>query len=171
MSQAVGAGTSRRGVFLPVGAASVVCVATAYALAGRWVGAIAVIGPGVLLAFHRKTRGEWVPRLFLCGMIAAAAAGAFAGATAYLLVPGAALALAAWDLACFDSFVRRSGSPDALGSLVPRHVRALLRAVGAGLLVAMGGLALSFPIPFWLMLVIVIADLVCLGLALRRLPR
>jgi hypothetical protein len=86
-------------------------------------------------------------------------------------VPWKRLLSAAWDLACFERFIRRSGSPGEVGDLRSRHDRALLRAIGLGLVIALGGLAFSFRIPFALMFLLVIADLACLGLALRLLSR
>jgi hypothetical protein len=152
-------------------ATSVACLVAAYAAAERWAGAGLVIVPGLLLAFHRKPHAAWVPPVFLCGAIAAAAAGTFFGAPAYLLIPGAALALAAWDLACFNRFIQRSGSSDHIGGLRWRHTLTLLRAIGLALLIDLGGSALILRIPFALMLLLVVANLVCLGLALRMLSR
>jgi hypothetical protein len=171
MSLAMRAAPVRTFPLLLVVAASAGCLAAAYGIAGQWLGAVLVIAPGLLLAFHRKLRAAWVPPVFLCGMITAAAAGTFLGAPAYLLISGTVLALAAWDLACFQRIIRRSGSPEAVGTLRNRHARALVRAVGLGLLFGVGGSALTLRIPFALMLLLVIADLVCLGLALRLLSR
>jgi len=104
-------------------------------------------------------------------MISAAAAGAFVGAPAFLLIPGAGLALAAWDLACLDRLLRRSASPHAVNDLRRRHGRSLVLAVGLGLACAAGGLVLSLRIPFAVMLLLVVADLVCLGLVFLSFSR
>jgi hypothetical protein len=171
MRVAMRAKPSRSLALLLAAAASVGCLSAAYAVAGQWGGAALAIVPGLLLAFHRKRRAAWVPPAFLCGMVCAAAAGTFLGAPAYLLVGSVAFALSAWDLASFDRFIRRNGAPSAMGSLVFTHARALLLAVGLGLPVSLAGSVLSFRIPFVLMLLLVIADLVCMGLALRLLSR
>ena len=175
MSQAMTTAPARNLPKLIVLAASVGCLAAAYGAAGQWAAAGLLLVPGLLLAFHGSPRAAWVPPVFLCGMISAAAAGALVGAPAFLLILGAALALAAWDLACFDRFLRRSGSLHAVNDLQKNHARSLVLAVGLGLGCAGGGLALSLRIPFAVMLLLVVADLVCLGLVFlsfsRRRPR
>ena len=158
-------------LFLPMLAASVVFLSAAYATAGLWVLACVVPLPGVLLLFHHRIHGGWVPPLFLAVMMCAAAAGALAGAPALLLILGASFALAAWDLADFSRSVRFSRSQQPPAALERRHAVSLAKATGLGLLAACGGALLSFRLPFIVMILLVIADLVCLGLALRALQK
>jgi hypothetical protein len=158
-------------VLVPVLAASVVCLAAAFGTAGLWVPACLVPLPAVLLLFHRRIRGGWAAPLFLVVMMGAAAAGAMVGASAFLLIPGAALALAAWDLADFHRFVRSGRSPQPAAALERRHALSLAKAISVGLLAAVGGASLALRIPFIVMFLLVILDLLCLGLALRALQK
>ena len=69
------------------------------------VAACVVPLPGLLLLFHNRIRGGWAASAFLAATVLAAAAGAIVKAPALLVVPAAALALAAWDLAELDRFL------------------------------------------------------------------
>ena len=103
-------------------------------LPGFWVPACLVPLPGALLLFHRRIRDGWAAPLFLVVMMGAAAAGAMVGASAFLLIPGAALALAAWDLVDFHRFVRGGRSPQPAAALEKRHALSLAKAISLGLL-------------------------------------
>jgi hypothetical protein len=181
-------GTARRLSLLGALAASVACLAAAFAAAGVWIAAGLVMLPGVLMAFHAKARGGWVASAFLAAMACAAAVAAVVGAPALLVVPGAALALAAWDLAELDRFLRDgrlrsaeepagstkerpAGGGRAENALVKRHALSLIQALALGLLAAGGGLVLSLQIPFVLLFLLVILDLACLGYVLLLFGR
>ena len=105
----------------------------------------------------------------LCAVVLAAGVGAILGVSAFLLVGLVVLALAAWDLAGFFRFLRVGGSDRREAGLLRRHLLFLLPAVVLGLLTAGAGLALSLHPPFAVMMGLVIADLLCLGLAARSL--
>jgi hypothetical protein len=152
-------------------AASVTCLAAAYGTAGLWVPVCLMPLPGVLLLFHQRIHGGWAPPVFLALMMCASASGALAGAPALLLIPGSAFALAAWDLADFSRSVHSSGSRRTSAALARRHAASLVRAIGLGLLAACGGAFLSFPLPFVMLLFLVILDLLCLGLAFRAIRK
>ena len=158
-------------LFLPMLAASVVFLAAAYGTAGLWVPASLTLLPGVLLLFHARIRGGWAPPLFLAVMMCAAAAGALVGASALLLIPGAAFALGAWDLADFSTSVHSGDAQRPPAALARRHGASLARAVGLGLLASCGGALLSFRLPFVVMLFLVILDLLCMVLAFHALQK
>jgi hypothetical protein len=173
------AGSARRLPLWGALAASVACLAAAFAAAGVWIAVCLVPLPGVLMLFHAQARGGWAASVFLAAMVCAAAVAAVVGAPALLVVPGAALALAAWDLAELDRFLRdgRSRNAEVGGdgraehTLVKRHALSLIQALVLGLLAAGGGLVLSLPIPFALLLLLVILDLACLGYVLLLFRR
>ncbi len=182
------AGFARRLPLLGTLAASVACLAAAYVEIGLGPAACLAALPGALLLLPAKARGGWAAHVFLAAMVCAAAAAAVAGAPALLVVPGGALALAAWDLAEHERFLRdgdgaagpgesphtdrRPGRYDRVEEQeMKRHVVSLAKAFALGLLAAGGGLALSLRIPFALMLLLVLLDLGCLVYALRLLRR
>jgi hypothetical protein len=162
---------ARRLPLLAALVASVACLGAAFVVAGAVIPACLVVLPGVLLLFSGKTRGGWAGWVFLAAMTIAAAAAALLKAPAPLVVPGAALALAAWDLAQLDRSLRKNGADDGEAAVRRRHLLSLGRAVGLGLIFGAGGYALSLPIPFPLMLLMVVLDLGCLGYFLFTLKR
>ena len=162
---------ARFGVMLAALAGSVACFSAAYVSAGLWPAACVVLLPAALVPLHARTRRAWPAPVFLAVMVAAAAGAAVVHAPAVLVVAGAALALAAWDLADFDRFLRESDGAASNSALGRRHAASLGRAVALALLPAVGALALTTSIPFVVLLPLVILDLGCLGyfaLLLRR---
>ncbi len=143
--------------------------------AGHWLGACLGALPGLCaMALQRGSQEEkpkagrrpWLPAGFLSCMVGVAAAGLLTGASPWVVLPGVACALAAWDLMNVDVPCRTSPSPAAIRG-ERRHIRSLTFALGVGLLPAMVGAALSLRIPFPLMLALVILDLLCLDRLLR----
>jgi hypothetical protein len=161
----------RKTLFLFCLVASTACLAVAYALVGSWQGACAVVLPGLFPLFHRKIPGRWLPPAFLSCMLCAAAVGLFAGASPHLMLPGAALALAAWDLMNLDRVMAGSGSAHSAGRFEMRHARVLALTLGLGLLLAEGGIVLSVPLPFPVMLLLVILVVFSLSRVFRVLVR
>jgi hypothetical protein len=136
--------------------ASTAFLAVAYVLAGHWWGACVVILPGVFSLFHRKIRARWLPPAYLAGMFSAAAVGLYSGASPHLVLVGATLALAGWDLMNLDRSMAGGGSVHAAGRFEMRHVRSLAVALGLGLVLAEGGIVLLLRLPFSVMLLLVI---------------
>jgi hypothetical protein len=161
----------RRGLFLLCLVASTACLATAYGGVGSWWGASLVTLPGLFSLFHRKFPGHWLPPAYLSSMLVFAAGGILAGASVQLMLPGACLALAAWDLMNLDRSIGGGRHAEAAGPLERRHAGTLAVALGIGLLVAEAGLVLSFTIPFPVMLLLVILDFFSLGRVSRWLSR
>jgi hypothetical protein len=159
----------RKALFLMCLAASTAFLAVAYCLVGLWWGACAVILPGVFLLFHGKIPGRWLPPAYLSSMLCAAAVGLWAGASPHLMLPGAALALAAWDLMYLDRAMAGSGGAHAAGRSEMKHARSLALALGLGLLSAEGGIALSVRLPFLIMLLLVILLVFSLSRVFRSL--
>jgi hypothetical protein len=167
MSGAARAGAGRRLVLIVTLAASIVCLGAGFAAAGIPVAACLVSLPGLLLLFRKRIRRGWAAPAFLAAMVFAASVEAVVNAPALLVVPGAALALAAWDLAELDKFIGGNDATAAAPPVFRRHVLSLARGIGLGLLFAAGGYAVSLRIPFLLMFFLVILDLACLGYIFR----
>ena len=152
----------RKALFLLCAAGSTACIAAAYGMTECWWGAGLVVLPCVFPLVNRRIPGRWVPHAYLWSMLCAAAIGVVAGAPARLVLPGAVLALAAWDLVNRDRAGAGSGRER-------KHARSLALALGLGLLLAEGGMMVSLPIPFPLMLLCVILAVFSLNRVFRLL--
>jgi hypothetical protein len=171
MSGTAWTGLARRLPLLAALAAAVALLAVAFVAAGAVIPACVVPLPAVLLLFSGKIRGGWAGWVFLGAETLAASAAAVLKAPAPLVVPGAALALAAWDLAELERLLRENEAGGAEAAVRRRRLLSLGRAVGLGLVVGAGGYALSLPIPFPLMFLLVVLDLGCLGYFLFTLKK
>ncbi len=135
----------------------VVCLAVGYALAGQWI-LLALAGLAWLVAVFVA---GWFGTMFI-GFIGLAAAGVCTGAWPPLMMVGATLALASWDLADWEGFVAAGLPPETLARFEWRHYAYLTLALGGGLLAAILGRQVSFQLPFGVLAVLAI--LVLLGM-------
>ena len=154
----------RKALFLLCLVASTACLAAAYGMIGGWWGTGLVILPCVLPLIHRRTPARWLPPAYLGSMVCAAAVAAVMGATPHLTLPGSVLALAAWDLMNQDRAM-------AAGGYEKKHARSLARALSLGLLAAEGGLTVSLPLPFPVMLLLAILLVFSVSRVFRLLAR
>jgi hypothetical protein len=152
----------RKALFLFCLGASTACLAAAYCLIGSWWGAGLAILPCAFPLIHMRTSTRWLPRAYLVITLCAAAIGILTGTTPHLVLPGAVLALAVWDLMNQDRAMAGSGCEK-------KHARSLALALCLGLLVAEGGTMVSLPLPFPVMLLLVILIVFCLSRFLRTL--
>ncbi len=136
--------------------AGVVCLAAGYAQIGQW-GLVALAGlvwlTGVLTA-------GWSGVVFVAS-VGLAAAGVCIGAWPTLMILGAAMALASWDLASWEGFMADGLHPQIVARIGRKHYAFLALALGAGLLAAIVGRLISYQLPFGVLAVL--AALVFLG--------
>jgi hypothetical protein len=156
----------RRVLFFLCLIGSMACLAAAYGVAGLWVGSCLAILPGTFSFFSNKFPGRWLPPVFLWSTFGAAAVGILLGASAPFALFGAAFSVAAWDLMNLDRSI--AGSEQTHTARFERkHAASLGLALGVGLLLAEGGLALSLPLPFPVFLLLVALDVFCLSRIFR----
>ena len=166
--------TLRKVLLLCCLAMTLVCLGGGFVLHARAYGplygapAVLVVVPILGLWWPRR-RAEWVPLASLAGVVFLAAAGLVARVPAYLMVPGAAAALGAWDLGNLDATIAGARPSPSLARFERRHILILSLALGLGLLLAASGALLSLRIPFLPMLLLAGLDLVCLERAYRSL--
>jgi hypothetical protein len=134
----------------------VVCLALGCGLVGQW-GLLAAVGlaglAGILLA-------GWSAVAFVV-LVGLAAVGICEGAWPILMILGATLALASWDLSNWEGFVA-DGLPDETAAWIEwRRYTYLALALGSGLLVTIVGRLVSFQLPFGVLMLL--AALVLLG--------
>ena len=137
---------------------SVLCLVGGYGMVRQWIGAaIAIlIGPAWLLA--RKYPASLLPLICLLMSIAMAVAGMLMGSPPVLMIFGATLALAAWDLVLLSSVLGEHSLTEQTQLFESQHLRSLLLALGSGLLVVFLGRFLTIQVPF-LVLVLLVAFL------------
>jgi hypothetical protein len=149
--------------------ACISCLAVGYAIAGQWVAlaAVLIVFLGWLRA--RQWLSSWLPVAALVGAVGLAAAGLLVGAPPVLMILGATLALASWDLVRFDHSVTGDPSAKTIARLEKKHFESLALALGPGLLVAVAGRMIRFQIPTGVMILLVIVALLCLDRVRRML--
>jgi hypothetical protein len=117
---------------------SVGFLAAGYLMAGLpWPG-LGMLAFGVLWIVALALRWDWFPTLALFVTFGAAAFGLFLGLSPVVFIPGALIALAAWDLAGFHVRLQLADAEDDLAPLEKRH---LLRLAG---LIVTGGMLSAF---------------------------
>ena len=136
-------------------AAFAVCLAAGYALAGQWAG-LALAG---LMLLAWLFAAAWPPALLLAASVAASAGGVWVGASPFLMIPAATLALAAWDLVRWDGFLAGDVPAEVRARLERRHYACLALAIGPALLAAMAGSGLRFELPFGALVAVVLLAL------------
>jgi hypothetical protein len=161
----------RRSLFLFFLTASTAGLATGYAMIDNWPAAGIAFLPGLAMLFHHRIASQWLPLSFLFSMIFLASVGVFLEAPAFLMILVSVFTLAAWDLANLERSMKGGESTQAARRFEGKHMRALALALGLGLVLAAGGLALSSRIPFIVMFLLVIVDLFCLDRAARYLTK
>lgn len=130
-----------------------------FGLGGQWLGAGITLVPVLVLFFSPKISAAWVPSLCLGSLVVLAADGAFQGASPFLMILGAAAGLASWDLLNLQHSIDSSSTPDTLGKLERRHIRALGMALVVGLSLAGIGQLFTLKLPFLALLLLVVIDL------------
>ncbi len=122
---------------------AVACLATGDALVRQWgLVALAVLAwiTGVLAA-------GWFTAVFIA-IVSLAATGVWAGAWPPLMILGATLALASWDLANWEDFMANGLPVETVPRIERGHYASLALALGGGMVIVMIGRLVSFHFPF-----------------------
>ncbi len=136
--------------------ACAVCLAAGYASAGLWLGV--PLAALVWAAWHFGAK--WPPTLMLIGSVTVAAAGLVAGASALWMLPSATLALAAWDLTHWDSFLGGDMPAEVESRLERKHYASLALGLAPALLVAAAGQFFRIQISFGVLVAVALLALV-----------
>ncbi len=123
-------------------------LATGNALAGQGMALAAALAALLAGILAQKWPSTALSTTALILAVAAAAGGMLAGALALLMMPGAVLALAGWDLSLFAAEQKGSAPGKTLPLLESKHYRSLALALGSGLLAAVAGSLIHLQIPF-----------------------
>lgn len=139
---------------LTVGAA---CLAAGHAMIGQW----GLLAMACLAWLAGMLVARWSAGVFVV-LVGLAATGICAGAWPTLMILGATLALASWDLANWEGFVADGLPAETVAQFEWRHYAYLTLALGSGLLAAIIGQSVSFHLPFGIL--VALAILVLLGM-------
>jgi hypothetical protein len=131
-----------------------ICLIIGYGLIGQWV-LLAVAG---LVWLVGMLASEWSGVVFMV-LVGLAAVGICVGAWPILMILGATLALASWDLANWEDFVADGLPAETTAWIERRHHTYLALALGSGLLVAIIGQLVNFQLPFGVLILLVVLAL------------
>jgi hypothetical protein len=138
----------RKSLFIACVLASTFLPLAGYALAGQWIGVVASVVVGALWVLARKYSASWMPLLCLLASLGIAIGGCLSGASPLLMILGAGVSLAVWDLVLFNAALNKSAYAEGTQRYENIHIQFLIRAVGTGLLIASLGRFLRLQIPF-----------------------
>jgi hypothetical protein len=150
---------------------STLSLATGFGISGQWLAlGLTVVIMAMWLSAFRKD-GGWLATLALVSAAAQVTVGMLAGASPYLMFPGAILALASWDLTLFDHYLARNAGGPMADRLVRKHYASLALVMGVGLIALAADQLVRLQIPFLLMVVLAIGLTFFLERAWRSLQR
>jgi len=140
-------------VIYPIACAA--CLAAGYALAAQW---LALVLAAIVWLAWRLT-ADRLPSVVLTVSVGAAAAGLVLGASPFLMIVAATLALAGWDAVRWDDFLAGDVSIEVETRLERMHSANLVLALGLALLAAMAGRLIHFQILFGILVGVVLLAL------------
>ena len=146
----------RKTFFTVILAASALCLAAGYGLAGQLIGVVAAVITGIAWLPARKYPNSGLPLLCFLAAVGSAVAGILTGAPALLMICGSGLALAAWDLLFLDVTLDCTLPGVQTRKYEYDHLRSVVMAVAAGLMVVLFGHFINLRIPFLVLALLVL---------------
>ena len=135
---------------------SVTCLAIGYTTTGPWIASFVLVFTLLPWLFAIKWPSGFLSSCALVLSVSLAAAGLLTGAMPLLMMVGAALALAGWDVVLWN-YALTSNSLSTLLTLIEiKHYQSLAAALGLGLLAVVVGRLFRLQIPFGWMVILVI---------------
>jgi hypothetical protein len=143
--------------------ASTLCLVAGYGLAGQWLGAVIALMTGLAWWLARKYPTAELPHICLLASTCLAVVGLLTGASPGLMIGGAAVALAVYDLLLLDVALGRDSSGEQTRRYENQHLQSLALALGIGLLGVFLGRLLRLEVSFFV--VVFFVALAVFGLA------
>ncbi len=131
----------------------------AIATTGPWIAGLVLVFTLLAWLFAIKWPFGFLSSSALVFSVSLAAAGLLTGAMPLLMMLGAALALAGWDVVLWDRSLTNNSPSTSLTLIESKHYQSLALALGLGLLAIVAGRLVRFQIPFGWMVVLVILTL------------
>ncbi len=152
-------------------AISAACLAAGYAVTGQGIAAVMALLTLPLGLLARKRPATVPPSAALAASVSIAAAGLLTRAPSVLMILGAALALASWDLVLWEQTLTDNSisSAQTIALLETRHYQSLALALAPGLLIAITGPLIRVQLPFMGLVLLVILALFSLDRVWRTL--
>ncbi|HEX2995242.1 MAG TPA: hypothetical protein VHP14_10475 [Anaerolineales bacterium] len=135
---------------------STLCLAAGYGIVGKWVGTVIAVITSLTWLLARKYPTSGLPFICLLASVCMAVVGQLAGSPPLLMICGAGVALAVWDLLLLDVALEGNSSDEQTRRYENKHLQSLILALGSGLFVAFLGRLFTLRIPF-VMLVLFVA--------------
>jgi uncharacterized membrane protein YjjP (DUF1212 family) len=135
--------------------ASVCCLAVGYGFVGQWLGVAVAVMTGLAWLLARKYLTSKLPLLCLLASVCLAVIGVLTGASAGLMIGGAAVALAVYDLLLLDIALKSSSAGEQTRRYETHHLQSLALALGSGLLGVFLGRWLRLEVSFFVVVVFV----------------
>jgi hypothetical protein len=137
---------------------SVTCLAIGYTTTGPWIASIVLVFTLLAWSFAFKWPSGFLSSSALVLSVSLAAAGLLTGAMPLLMILGAALALAGWDVVLWNRAFTSNSLSTSLTLIEIKHYQSLAAALGLGLLAVVVGRLFRFQIPFgWMVILVIIA--------------
>ena len=124
----------RRILFAACLVVSALCLAAGYGSAGQWIGTALALMTGLAWLLARKYPASGLPLICLLASIGLAVVGRLTGAPPVLMIGGAGIALAVWDLLLLDVALGSASLGEQTRRYETGHLRSLALALGSGLL-------------------------------------
>jgi hypothetical protein len=138
---------------------SVICLGAGFATTKAWIAALVMVFSLLAWLFTIKWPFGFPPSWALVFSVSLAVTGLLTGAIHLLMLLGAALALAGWDVVLWDRSLTNHSPSTSLTLIERKHYQSLALAIGLGLLAIVAGRLVRFQIPFGWMVVLAILTL------------
>lgn len=123
-------------------------LAAGFGASGQWVGVGLAFVTLTAWLGARRMAYAWLAMAALPVAVILAAMGLWGGGSPYLMIPGATLALASWDLTLFHHSMAGYTTPQAEARLERMHYASLGPVVAVGLFAAVAGRVFAVQLPF-----------------------
>ena len=138
---------------------SATCLGVGYATTGPWIASSVLVLALLAWLIAIKWPFGFLSSSALVFSVSLAAAGLLTGAMPLLMILGAALALASWDVVLWNRAFTSNSVSTSLTLIENKHYQSLVVALGLGLLAAVAGRLFRFQISFGWMVVLAILPL------------
>ena len=137
---------------------SVTCLGVGYATTGLWIAGFVLVFTLMVWLFAIKWSFGFLSSSALVFSVSLAAAGLLTGAMPLLMMLGAALALAGWDVLLWNRSLISNSFSTSLTLIESKHYQSLAAALGLGLLAVVVGRLFRLQIPFgWMVILVILA--------------
>ena len=118
---------------------SIVCLSSGYIQNGYWETVPVLLTTGLILLLVQKRSSFWIGACILLAAVFLASIGMIAGFSPVLMITASTFALVSWDLVRFNQSLDGTEKENNWVRLEKHHLRVLVMAISAGLVIALAG--------------------------------